>query len=262
MDAKRDEASQMKSAIPPHKDLPEFYSGRTRHDEFVSRLFDSTACYYDRISAVLSFGTCRAYRKLALRRAGLEPGMRMLDVATGTGLAAQAALDLGIAPDQLVGLDPSGGMLQENRKRRRILLIQGRGEALPFPEGSFDFLCMGYALRHVEDLGVLFREFHRVLRPRGRVLILEITRPKSRLAVAMARFYLARFLPTAARLLTRNPEAGKLLEFYWATIAECVPPQTILAVLQSSGFAAVERRTTGSLLSDYTATKTPQARGT
>jgi len=255
MDAKRREACQSESELRPHKDLPEFYPGREHHEEFVSDLFDRTARYYDRISAALSFGTGRAYRKLALRRANLKPGMRMLDVATGTGLAAQAALDLGILPDQLVGLDPSRGMLEENQKRRGIPLVQGRGETLPFPNASFDFVCMSYALRHVEDLGVLFREFHRVLNPGGRVLILEMTRPQSRLAFAMAGFYLSRFLPALTRWVTRKPEASKLLRFYWATIAECVSPQTILDALKSSGFACVARRQTGSLLSDYSAIK-------
>src|SRR5947207_1331543 len=92
--------------LKPHRDLPNFYE---------------TARYYDRISGALSLGSCRAYRKWALRRAGLKPEMQLLDVATGTGLAAQAALDLGLSPSQIVGLDPSAGMLRENQKRRDIL---------------------------------------------------------------------------------------------------------------------------------------------
>ena len=243
------------SPIRPHKDLPEFYAQRDGRPEFVTRLFDGTARYYDRISATLSLGTCRAYRKMALRRAGLEPQMRILDVATGTGLVAQAALDLGVSPDRVAGVDPSRGMLDENRKRRTIRLVQGRGEHLPFPDSSFDFVSMGYALRHVEDLGTLFREFRRVLKPGGRVLVLEITRPESRLAFAIARFYLGRLLPAIARLATGNPDAGRLLQFYWATIAECVPPQTILSALTGSGFTQVERRRMGSMLSDYFALK-------
>ena len=246
------------AGIRPHRDLPEFYSSRDRRAEFVARLFDDTARYYDRISGALSFGTCKAYRKLALRRAGLQPGMQMLDVATGTGLAAQAALDLGIAPSRLIGLDPSAGMLHENKKRRTIPLVQARGESLPFPDGMFDFICMGYALRHVEDLAVLFREFHRVLKPGGRVLILEITRPESRLVFSMGQFYLDRFLPAVTRLLTRNEDAGRLLKFYWATIAECVPPETITAALAESGLTEVNRRKTGSLLSDYSAVKSSE----
>jgi demethylmenaquinone methyltransferase/2-methoxy-6-polyprenyl-1,4-benzoquinol methylase len=114
---------------------------------------------------------------------------------------------------------------------------------------------MGYALRHVEDLGVLFCEFHRVLKPGGRVLVLEISRPESRVACSLAKFYLARLLPLLARWLTGNREVGRLLEFYWATIAECVPPPTILSALDESGFVQVERRRMGGMLSDYFALK-------
>jgi demethylmenaquinone methyltransferase / 2-methoxy-6-polyprenyl-1,4-benzoquinol methylase len=241
--------------VRPHRDLPQFYESPARRAEFVMRLFDDTARYYDRISSVLSFGSCKLYRKMALRRAGLTPGMRLLDVATGTGLAAQAALSLGLAPSDVVGLDPSAGMLHENQKRRPIPLVQARGESLPFPDQSFDFVSMGYALRHVEDLGVLFREFHRVLKPGGRVLILEITRPESKLAFALGKFYMNSFLPRFWRLFTGNGESGKLMKFYWATIAECVPPDDILAALRGSGLADVNRKKTGSLLSDYSAAR-------
>ena len=174
--------------LAPHRDLTEFYESRAQRPEFVMRLFDDTARYYDRISSVLSFGSCKAYRKMALRRAGLAPGMRLLDVATGTGLVAAAALALGLPPADITGLDPSLGMLGENQKLRPVHLVQARGESLPFADNSFDFISMGYALRHVEDLGLLFREFRRVLKPGGRVLILEITRPQSRLAFALAAF--------------------------------------------------------------------------
>lgn len=241
--------------VPPHRDLPEFYASREQRPEFVMRLFDNTARYYDRISGVLSFGSCRFYRKMALRRAGLAPGMRLLDVATGTGLAAASALALGLKPSEVIGLDPSMGMLRENQKRRSVGLVQARGETLPFADNSFDFISMGYALRHVEDLGVLFREFGRVLRPGGRVLILEISRPQSRIGFAIASFYLGRVLPAAVRWVTRNPEAGRLMKFYWATIAECVPAATILTALKDSGLANVNRRRMGGLLNDYFAQK-------
>jgi len=241
--------------VRPHRDLPEFYETPQRRAKFVAKLFDDTARYYDRISGALSFGTCRAYRKWALRRAGLKAEMRLLDVATGTGLAAQAALDLGLDPANVVGLDPSIGMLHENQKRRAIPLVQALGETLPFRDGTFDFICMSYALRHVEDLIALFREFHRVLKPGGRVLVLEISRPASRAAFAIGRFYMDRFLPRVIRLITRNPEAGTLLQFYWATIAECVPPETIMESLSAAGLTEVVRKRTGSMLSDYFALK-------
>ena len=241
--------------VKPHRDLPDFYESPERRAKFVAKLFDDTARYYDRISGALSFGSCRAYRKWALRRAGLKPEMRLLDVATGTGLAAQAALDLGLSPSRVVGLDPSAGMLRENQKRRDIPLVQGMGENLPFADGTFDFISMGYALRHVEDLNVLFGEFHRVLKPGGRVVILEISRPRSRTAFVLGQFYMDRFLPACLWLLTRNQDAGRLMKFYWATIAECVPPETIMEALSASGLTEVGRKRTGSMLSDYYALK-------
>lgn len=241
--------------VRPHRDLTEFYPSQGDRADFVSKLFDRTARHYDRLSAALSFGTCKAYRREALRRSGLRAGMRMLDVATGTGLVARAALDLGLPPAEIIGVDPSRGMLAENRKLSGIALFQGRGESLPFASGAFDFVCMGYALRHVEDLCQLFGEFARVLKPGGRLLLLEITRPESRIGFAMGRLYLNRFMPAMARFLTRDPEAGRLIQYYWATIAECVPAATILAALSSGGFTPVERRRTGKVLSEYLAVK-------
>ena len=93
--------------------------------------------------------------------------MKLLDVASGTGLMIKAALELGVDPVQVTGVDPSRGMLAKNRERNPVTLVEGKGEALPCADSSFDFVSMGYALRHVEDLRKLFGEFHRVLRPDG-----------------------------------------------------------------------------------------------
>jgi demethylmenaquinone methyltransferase/2-methoxy-6-polyprenyl-1,4-benzoquinol methylase len=207
------------------------------------------------MSGAMSFGTDRAYRRRALKLAGLKPGMRVLDVATGTGLVAEAALGLGVGTGDLVGLDPSQGMLAENGKRNGIQLIQGFGETLPIRDGTFDFIVMGYALRHVEDLNRLFAEFHRVLRARGSVLILEITRPSSRLGFGLMRFYMQRLLPGLSRLRTRHRDSARLMQYFWATIAECVPPASILAALSGAGFESVERRSAACIVSEYRALK-------
>jgi demethylmenaquinone methyltransferase/2-methoxy-6-polyprenyl-1,4-benzoquinol methylase len=239
--------------VRPTRDLPEFVPPTRKRAEFVQEIFDHTARHYDALSAALSFGTCRAYRRFALRRAGIRPGMKILDVATGTGLVARAAIQLGLQPGHITGLDPSQGMLQCNRQRQSIGLVQGFGETLPFADESFDFVTMGYALRHVEDLVVLFSEFRRVLRRGGGVLVLEITHPASRLAAALGKFYMCRFLPPLARIFTRNADAARILRFYWTTIEECVPAAVILDALEAGGLKEVRRRTMGSLLSDYMA---------
>src|SRR4051812_20670109 len=105
-------------------------------------MFDRTASHYARAERIMSIGSGFRYRKGALLRAGLQPGMRVLDVATGTGLVARAALDLGIAPHDLVGLDPSAGMLREAGPRLRYQVVRGSADALPLASAHFDFLCM------------------------------------------------------------------------------------------------------------------------
>jgi demethylmenaquinone methyltransferase / 2-methoxy-6-polyprenyl-1,4-benzoquinol methylase len=241
--------------MAPHRDLTEFYGDPAERSRFVRELFDNGAPEYDWVSSLLSFGTDRRYRRQALQLGGVRAGLKVLDVATGTGLVAQAALDCGVGSGDLVGLDPSRGMLGENRRRRTVSLIQGRGESLPFADGTFDVVTMGYALRHVEDLGQLFGEFHRVLRVGGRVIVLEITRPASRWGCRLMSFYMLKLLPLCARLTGRGDQAVRMMDYYWATIAECVPPEQIVAALRGVGFSEVRRKTTGPLLSDYLAVK-------
>lgn len=219
---------------------------------FVTRLFDGAAHDYDWICRVMSLGSGTAYRRRVLLRAGLAPGMTLLDVATGTGLVAEAALGILGRPDAVVGVDLSRGMLEQARARLPIRLVQGQAEALPFPGARFDLLSMGYALRHVADLGAAFSEWRRVLRPGGRVVVLEISRPRSRPAGGLLRLYLAHAVPWLARLRTRHPAAAAaLMRYYWDTIAGCVPPETILEAMRRSGFADVRRELTGGMLSEY-----------
>ena len=241
------------ATLSPHRPLSEFYPASVARQNFVNELFDEAAPDYDWVSGMMSLWSDRFYRRDALRRAGLQGGMQLLDVASGTGLMIKAALELGLHPALVTGVDPSRGMLAQNRERNPVTLLEGRGEALPCADSMFDFVCMGYALRHVEDLRKLFGEFHRVLRPQGRVLILEITRPTSPVALHLMRFYMQKLLPLAGWLRRRNRSTAKLMQYYWATIAECVPPSVITSALETSGFRNVKRTTTGACLSEYVA---------
>jgi demethylmenaquinone methyltransferase / 2-methoxy-6-polyprenyl-1,4-benzoquinol methylase len=253
-----DEQSQTGLPAPPlspHRPLPEFYSAPTARQNFVNELFDEAAPDYDWVSGMMSFWSDRFYRKDALRKAGLTGGMKLLDVASGTGLMIKAALELGVNPAQIIGVDPSRGMLAQNRERNpaTVTLLEGKGENLPSVDATFDFVSMGYALRHVEDLRKLFGEFHRVLKPGGRVLILEITRPKSAVALHLMRFYMQKIVPRIGWLCHRNKSTAKLMQYYWATIEECVSPAVILSALEAGGFKNVKRTTTGAVLSEYVA---------
>jgi demethylmenaquinone methyltransferase / 2-methoxy-6-polyprenyl-1,4-benzoquinol methylase len=241
------------TTLSPHRPLSEFYAAPAARQNFVNDLFDEAAPDYDWVSGMMSFGRDKLYRREALRRAGLTGGMRLLDVASGTGLMIKAALELGANPANVTGVDPSQGMLAENRKRNPVTLLEGTGEALPCADASFDFVCMGYALRHVEDLDKLFGEFRRVLRPDGRILILEITRPTSPVVLALIRFYMQQLVPRIGWLRRRNKSTVKLMQYYWATIAECVPPETILSALAAGGFKNVKHVVSNVVLSEYTA---------
>lgn len=245
----------------PHRPLTEFYRSPEQRPGYVANLFNRSAEHYDWISSVLSFGSDRYYRRRTLQQAGLKPGMRMLDAATGTGLVARAALQCGVAAGDIVGLDPSEGMLAENQRATGIQLFRGMGEALPYRKESFDFISMGYALRHVESLERLFQEFHRVLKPGGTVLLLEISRPSSRLGLAALRAYMNGILPWVVRLRARQPEVPELMRYYWATIEQCVPPERIVEALRASRFVEVERRRSGPILNDYFARKDGRREG-
>lgn len=241
--------------LPPHPTLSGYYDRDEDRPEFVRRLFDGAARHYDRIEGAMAFGSGRRYRREALRRAGLGEGMTVLDVAIGTGLVAREAVRLTGDARRVIGLDPSAGMLAQARRKLGVLAVIGLGERLPWRDDSFDFLSMGYALRHLSDLATTFREFIRVLRPGGTLCVLELTRPKTRLGFAALRFYLRRMVPMFTRLSTRDHDAELLMKYFWDTVESCVPPERIVSALGEAGFEDVRRLLSIGLFSEYTGCK-------
>jgi demethylmenaquinone methyltransferase / 2-methoxy-6-polyprenyl-1,4-benzoquinol methylase len=242
-------------STPPHPVLEEYYRVAAERHSFVGELFDGAARYYNHIGRMLDLGSGPMYRRQALQRAGLKRGMRLLDVATGTGLVARGGVEILGDPRHVIGVDPSSGMLREARIAVSSPLTRGRAESLPFRADSFDMLSMGFALRHVDDLEIAFDEYRRVLRPGGRILLLEVSRPNSRIMRWMIRTHFQRVLPWLTRLSTRSQPAQLLMKYYWDTIDRCVPPATILNVLRRHGFVDVKRRVYCGFLSEYVAVK-------
>ncbi|HEX9160775.1 MAG TPA: class I SAM-dependent methyltransferase [Thermoanaerobaculia bacterium] len=237
--------------VVPHPPLEEFYGDASRRESFVRTLFDETAPWYDRAGAFMSFGSGGRYRREALERAGLRPGMKMLDIATGTGVVARAGAAVTNDGHAIVGLDPSFGMLAAGRAKAKFTNVQARSEALPFDDRSFDLITIGFALRHFADLDVVFAEAFRVLRPGGRVLILEITAPESRLARSLLGAYLGGFVPAVVGLLSWSARTARLMRYYWVTTRECVRPEVILDALRRAGFDDVKRHVEMSVFSEY-----------
>jgi demethylmenaquinone methyltransferase/2-methoxy-6-polyprenyl-1,4-benzoquinol methylase len=250
------EESRHASARPPIGALPGYYADERGQRRFLRELFDGSARDYDYVERLLALGSGSWYRRNALLRAGLAPGMRVLDVATGTGLVAREAL-AAVGPEGwVVGLDPSAGMLAEAHRQLPMTLVGGRGEKLPLRDASFDFVSMGFALRHVADLDSLFAEFRRVLKPGGVACVLEISRPRPKVIAEPLRVFMTRVVPAVARIARRHSDAQRLMDFYWDTIDACVAPEEVLAALARSGFDSPTRALSLGMFSEYVARKT------
>jgi len=242
--------------LPPHPPLREYYKSNALRQSFLNELFNRTASHYSRVDQAVGFGSGMWYRKRALRKAGLSEGMRVLDVACGPGLLAECAAEIVGSSGYIIGLDPSTGMLHEAQKGPCPILVQGIADNLPFRDASFDFVSMGYALRHVSDLSIAFHEYLRVLKPGGVVLVMEVSRPRSAVLLHLSRFYVKSVLSVAFAMTTRNPHMHTLMNYWWDTTEQCVPPEMILGAFEDVGFvhSSVKELFNG-LLRNYTAVK-------
>jgi demethylmenaquinone methyltransferase/2-methoxy-6-polyprenyl-1,4-benzoquinol methylase len=240
-------------AVVPHPPLRKYYEAPEKREHFVRDLFDDTAPWYDWSVAFLSFGSGGRYRREALARAGLTRGQRVLDIATGTGVVARAGLTITGSTSDIIGMDPSIGMLMAGREKEHFPLVEAGSEHLPFRDASFDMITIGFALRHFADLDAVFRDCRRVLRPGGRILIMEITAPASRAARTFLGAYMGGFVPLLATVITRSRKVGQMLAYYWATTRDCVRPEVILEALRGAGFGDARRHVELGMFSEYTA---------
>ncbi|MBV9494589.1 MAG: class I SAM-dependent methyltransferase [Acidobacteria bacterium] len=235
----------------PHPTLADWYGEDAARQGYINRLFDKGSTHYDWVNAVMSFGSGYRYRDEVLHRTKLQPGMRVLDVACGTGPVAVAAKRIVGPSGRVVGVDPSRGMLNVARQKVDANFVEALGEALAVRSESFDLVTMGYALRHVSDLLAAFGEYRRVLKPGGRVVIMEIALPESRLRRRFLGWYMGRAVPLITRWGTGSRDAEQMMRYYWDTTEQCVPPATILAALRDAGFREVRRDVQWSMLCEY-----------
>ena len=239
----------------PHPPLRDYYAEEAQRRGWVRQIFDRTAGDYDRIERLMSLGTGSKYRRRALRRAGLQPGMRVLDIGAGTGLTTRQAASLVGASGHVTGVEPSVGMIQSAKVPGDVEMRLGSAEAIPAEADSADFVCMGYALRHISDLSAAFREFWRVLKPGGRICLLEITRPEGRVGRIVLRAYMRGVVPSLAWLFGQTADSPTLMRYYWDTIDACAAPGEILAAIRGAGFIEDHRRVELGIFSEYCARK-------
>lgn len=241
--------------LVPHPPLTRYYADESERRRWLRGMFDRTARDYDRVEWLMTLGTGVRYRREALERAGLKPGMKTLDVGSGTGLTAVAAEAVVGGPQHVLRIDPSLGMLRSGRAERGDAVIAGCAESLPVSDAGWDFVIMGFALRHVADLGAAFAELHRVLRPGGRICVLEITRPQSAIGRRLLKLYMRRWIPFVAGVVGRTSEMPRLMRYYWDSTEASVPPATVVAALRDAGFGDAGRNLYMGIFSEYSATK-------
>ena len=204
-------------------------------------MFDGLARHYDLMNGLMTFGRHQAWRIRAAGAAGVRPGARVLDLCCGTGDFMRAFADRAGPQGLVCGLDYSWDMLAAGRdKLRRVKgarLEQLRGDArqLPFSAGMFDAVCIGFGIRNVVSPPRCLEEIHRVLRPGGRVVVLEAGRPRNALLRRAYLCYASLLTPALARALSTNPAAyGNYLP---DTIMKFPARGEFTALLQNAGFA-------------------------
>lgn len=190
----------------------------------VAAMFDEVAARYDRTNDVLALGQTRRWRAAVVVALGVTEGMRVLDLAAGTGTSSAAIERAGA---DVVAADFSLGMLRVGRAREPLLpFVAGDGLALPFADHSFDAVTISFGLRNLHDWRAGLREMARVVRPGGRLVVCEFSHPTWGPMRTGYTEYLMRALPAVARAVSSNPDAY----VYLAESIRAWPAQEELAV--------------------------------
>lgn len=210
------------------------YNGDSRgKTQQVEAMFDSIAPAYDFMNTAMSFGLHRRWLRKAIKEAAAGAPDEILDVATGT---ADVAIALGqhLPQARITGIDLSEGMLEVGRRKvakasleGRITLRQADCLHLPFDDGTFDCITVAYGVRNFEHLLEGYREMVRVLRKGGRLVVIELSTPRSAFVKPFYKFYTRYIIPAAGRIVSKDVRAYSYL------------PESIAAVAQGEAMTAL-----------------------
>jgi demethylmenaquinone methyltransferase/2-methoxy-6-polyprenyl-1,4-benzoquinol methylase len=203
----------------------------------VSGMFDGVARHYDRTNAIMSVGNAQLWRAATVRAVDPRAGERILDVAAGTGTSSAALAQRGAT---VIAFDFSAGMIAEGRRRQpKLEFVEGDAERLPFGDDEFDAVTISFGLRNIEHPKVALAEMYRVLKPGGRLVVCEFSRPqRAALRVGHA-LYMQFVMPIVASAASSNKEAyGYLRE----SILQWPDQHTLSQWIRGVGFTRVAYR--------------------
>jgi demethylmenaquinone methyltransferase/2-methoxy-6-polyprenyl-1,4-benzoquinol methylase len=202
----------------------------------VEEMFDRIAPRYDLLNRMLTFRMDVGWRRTAVAALGLQPGASVVDLACGTGDLCRTLHDAGHRP---IGVDFSAGMLRS--ARTDAPLVRADASRLPFAGGSIDAVTCGFALRNFVDLAAVIAECARVLRPQGRIALLDIGEPTSAPARAVHRIWFRRVVPFVGGLLSDR----RAYSYLPASTAYLPPQLELLALIGRAGFDNLVHRSLG-----------------
>jgi len=216
---------------PAAKIVPDTASNLSKKSQ-VADMFNNIAGKYDFLNHFLSMGIDKGWRKKAIREVSLIKPASILDVATGTADMAIAAARL--QPNNITGIDIADKMLEEGRKKidalhlsNLIKLQTGDSESMPFETGSFDAVMCAYGVRNFEHLEVGLSEMRRVLRPGGKMVVLEFSHPSGFPIKQFFGFYFRYILPLLGKIVSRHSRAYTYL------------PESVMAFPEGSKFCEI-----------------------
>ncbi len=210
----------------------------------VADVFHSVAENYDIMNDVMSFGVHRLWKRFTLSQTGLKAGHRVLDLAGGTGdLAMKMSTMVGPA-GQVVLSDINGSMLRRGRERLidhgiagNMQYIQANAECLPFPDDTFDCITIAFGLRNVTDKDVALRSMYRILKPGGRLLVLEFSKPVAPGLGPLYDTYSFKLLPLMGKYIAKDEDSYRYLA---ESIRMHPDQQTLKGMMQSAGYNKVK----------------------
>ncbi|HHM21027.1 MAG TPA: bifunctional demethylmenaquinone methyltransferase/2-methoxy-6-polyprenyl-1,4-benzoquinol methylase UbiE [Bacteroidetes bacterium] len=208
----------------------------------VSKMFDNIAPWYDFLNHLLSLGIDRSWRKKAIKELKTLKPKTLLDVATGTGdFAIEATRQL--SPAKVIGIDISNEMLEIGRRKMakkgldgRVELLLADSENIPFANNTFDAVTVAFGVRNFDNLEKGIKEMNRVLKPGGRLVVLEFSRPTLFPFKQLYNFYFKNILPAIGRLTSKDPKAYSYL---YESVQAFPDGKEFAEVLKSAGYQSV-----------------------